>query len=146
MYTADVNNGNVVFSQGVGVTNNLTVSGGFNYTPLGVIWQWGGASAPAGFLICDGSAISRTGFAALFATIGIVYGSTTFRIPNLQSRVAVGRNTGDGYFASLGFTGGATSVQLGLNHMPSHSHSVTDTGHNHSVNDYGHAHEIYQLW
>ena len=148
VYTADVTNGNVVFSQGVGVTNNLTVSGGFNYTPPGVIWQWAAASAPVGFLICDGSAISRTGYAALYAIIGTAYGigdgSSTFNIPNLQSRVAVGRNTGNGSFASLGQAGGEAAHTLSLNEMPSHSHAVSDPGHNHGLNDPEHGHELYQ--
>ena len=116
VFTADVTNGNVVFSQGVGVTNNLTVSGGFNYTPPGVILQWAAAAAPAGFLICDGSAVSRTGYAALYAIIGTTYGigngSNTFNIPNLVGRVAVGRNSGDGNFSSLGTRSGSSYAQL----------------------------------
>lgn len=148
VYTADVNNGNVVFSQGVGVTNNLTVSGGFNYTPPGVIMQWAAVTAPVGYLICDGSAVSRTGFAALFATIGTAYGggnnSTTFNIPNLVGRVAVGRDSGNGNFTSLGIRSGSTVTQLGVSELPSHSHGITDPGHNHGVNEAPHNHEIWQ--
>ena len=145
VYTADVTNGNVVFSQGVGVTNNLTVSGGFNYTPPGVILQWAAAAAPAGFVNCDGSAISRTGYAALYAIISTTYGigngSTTFNIPNLVGRMAVGRNSGDGNFSSLGTRSGLSYAQLGLSELPSHSHSMTDPGHNHGLNDpSGHFH------
>lgn len=138
MYTADVNNGNVVLSQGVGVTNNLTVSGGFNYTPPGVIMQWATVTAPVGYLICDGSAVSRTGFAALFAIIGTTHGagnnSKTFNIPSIVGRAAVGRNSGDSSFASLGYRGGSTLAQLTANKLPSHTHSITD---NHAMNDPG---------
>ena len=55
---------------------------------VGVIKQWTAAQPPKGWLICDGSAISRTEYATLFAIIGTTYGagngSTTFNIPNAQ--------------------------------------------------------------
>lgn len=58
------------------------------FNPSGIISAYGGTSAPSGWLICDGSAISRTGFASLFAAIGTAYGagdgSTTFNIPDLR--------------------------------------------------------------
>ena len=54
----------------------------------GIINIFAGAVAPGGWLICDGSAISRTTYADLFTAIGETYGvgdgSTTFNIPNLQ--------------------------------------------------------------
>ena len=148
VYTADTSVGNLVFSQGVGVTGNLTVTGGFNYVPPGVIWQWGGTNTPAGFLICNGAAVSRTAYAALYVNIGTVYGigdgSSTFNLPNLQGRVPVGRNTGDSNFASLAQSGGEDAHTLSLNEMPTHGHNISDPGHNHGLNDPGHGHIMYQ--
>lgn len=61
---------------------------------LGMITMWGGAVAPTGALLCDGSAISRTTYADLFAIIGTTFGagdnSTTFNLPNFQGVVPKG--------------------------------------------------------
>jgi hypothetical protein len=54
--------------------------------PVGAAFGFGGATAPEGYLLCDGAAVSRHDFAALFAVIGTTYGagdgSTTFTLPN----------------------------------------------------------------
>jgi microcystin-dependent protein len=58
----------------------------FSDTPVGTITGYGGAAAPSGWLLCDGSAVSRTAYAELFSVIGTTYGtgngSTTFNVPN----------------------------------------------------------------
>ena len=61
--------------------------------------MYGGASAPTGWLLCDGTAYSRTvTYSSLFAAIGTAYGvgdgSTTFNVPDLRSRSALGSGTG----------------------------------------------------
>lgn len=65
--------------------------------PSGVILPFGGSSAPTGFLICDGSAVSRTDYADLFDVIGTTYGSgdgsTTFNLPNLSTAVLPSSST-----------------------------------------------------
>lgn len=63
--------------------------------PVGAIIPYGGATAPnAGFLLCDGSAVSRSTYADLFAVLGTAFGvgdgSTTFNVPDMRGRVAVG--------------------------------------------------------
>ena len=104
--------------------------------PAGSIIEWGGATAPANWLIADGSAVSRTTYASLFAAIGTTFGagdgSTTFNLPDMRGRVPVGKNGGT--FGTLGATGGAETVALTLAQMPGHSHAVTitDPGHTHS--------------
>jgi len=106
--------------------------------PAGVILPYGGTAAPnAEWLLCDGTAKSRTTYAALFAAIGTAYGagdgSTTFNIPNLQGRVPVGKNTGT--FATLGATGGEEAHQLTSNELAAHTHTFTGTAmgtHNHT--------------
>jgi microcystin-dependent protein len=67
-------------------------------------------SAPAGWLLCDGAAISRTTYAALFTAIGTKYGvgdgSTTFNVPNLKGKVPIGLDSTDSDFDDRGKTGG----------------------------------------
>ena len=84
-------------------------------TPVGAITGYCGTTAPSGWLFCDGSAISRTTYAALFGVIGTTYGtgdgSTTFNLPNMQGKVPMcaGTNTdinGDTGTWNLGDTGG----------------------------------------
>ena len=58
----------------------------------GLINMWGTGSAPTGWLLCDGSAVSRATFSGLFAVIGTTFGtgdgSTTFNLPNMQGKYA----------------------------------------------------------
>jgi len=88
--------------------------------PSGVTWMYMGASAPTGWLLCDGSSVLRASYAALFAVIGTTYGSadgTHFNLPDLRGRTPVGVGTGTGGGASgTGLpTGGSplTAVALG---------------------------------
>lgn len=70
------------------------------YVPAGLIMPYGGTSAPTGYLLCDGSAVSRTTYATLFALIGITAGqgdgSTTFNLPDLRGRFLRGWDNGAG--------------------------------------------------
>jgi len=75
------------------LTTNLAAA-----VPAGVITQFGGSSAPTGWVLCDGTAYSRTvTYNNLFTAIGTTYGtgdgSTTFNVPNLKGRVPVGQDT-----------------------------------------------------
>lgn len=92
--------------------------------PAGTIVGWAAATAPSSWLIADGTAVSRTTYAALFARIGTTFGtgdgSTTFNLPNLAGRVPVGKNAGT--FATLGATGGEETHVLTTPEMPSHTH------------------------
>ena len=67
--------------------------------PTGIVEFFAGSKAPKGWLVCDGSAVSRTDYDALFEVIGTMYGagdgSTTFNLPNLIDRFAEGgKNVG----------------------------------------------------
>lgn len=99
--------------------------------------QAGNTQPPNGWLMCSGQAVSRTTYARLFAAIGTTYGagdnSTTFNVPNLKGRVVVGNSggagpAGDSAFWTNGSTGGAKTVTLTEAQMPSHGHSVYNTG------------------
>lgn len=63
--------------------------------PTASVLPYGGSSAPAGFLLCNGQAVSRTTYSVLFAAIGTAFGggdgSTTFNVPDLGGRVIAGR-------------------------------------------------------
>lgn len=95
--------------------------------PIGSVVAFAGSVAPSGYLLCDGSAVSRSTYAKLFAIIGTTYGSgngsTTFNVPDLRGRVAVGKNAGS--FASLGATGGEENHTMTINEMPAHKHTTS---------------------
>jgi microcystin-dependent protein len=94
--------------------------------PAGIISQFAGASAPAGYFLCDGQAISRSTYATLFGVVGTTYGAgdgaTTFNVPNLKGRVPVGLDASQTEFNDLAETGGAKEVTLTEAQMPTHSH------------------------
>tara|TARA_B100001989_G_scaffold207014_1_gene155775 strand:- start:176 stop:2197 length:2022 start_codon:yes stop_codon:yes gene_type:complete len=110
-------------------------------TPIGQVIAWSGSasSLPAGYFLCDGSAVSRTTYADLFAIIGTTHGagdgSSTFNLPNLTDRFVVGasNSTGDTSYpgVSPGATGGSADAIV-----PTHKHSITDPGHFHTTLNY----------
>ena len=93
--------------------------------PIGTIIDYAGSTLPDGYLECDGSAVSRTTYASLFAAIGTTWGtgdgSTTFNLPDLRGRTAIGAGTGT--------AGGATAHSLGSKggdeRLQSHTHNVS---------------------
>ena len=112
--------------------------GGTVDMPTGTVTMFAGSTAPTGWLICDGSAVSRTTYAALFAVIGTTYGtgngSSTFNLPNLQGKFALGKSSS----YALGSTGGAATVSLSTANLPAHTHgSKTLTGETSAYGDTG---------
>jgi microcystin-dependent protein len=109
----------------------LTVLGvvGGGGPPAGAVQHFATATAPAGWLVCDGSAVSRTTYAALFAAIGATFGAgdgaATFNLPNLKGRTIVGRDSGQTEFDALGETGGEKTHVLTIAEMPAHDHTYT---------------------
>lgn len=128
--------------------------------PAGSIIAWSGSTAPSGWLLCDGTAISRTTYAALFAITSVAYGngdgSSTFNVPNLTDRLPLGKGTNNSTLGTqtgsmsassvvttasgtADFTGGTISVN---NTLASGTKdvaqitlitSVTGSGHTHAV-------------
>lgn len=105
--------------------------GGSGGAIVGEIKAYGGSTAPTGWLLCQGQAVSRSTYATLFSVIGTTYGSgdgsTTFNVPDFRGRVPIGSGTGtatDATAHSLGSTGGAETHTLKINEMPSHNHNT----------------------
>jgi microcystin-dependent protein len=106
--------------------------------PTGAIIDFGGSAAPTGFLLCNGTAISRTTYSALFNVIGTTYGtgdgSTTFNLPDLRGRVAVGLGQGAGLTNRvLAAKGGEETHVLSVGELATHAHAVSDPTHVHAV-------------
>ena len=99
-----------------------------NAIPAGVMLDFAGGSAPTGFLLCDGSAVSRSTYSRLFGVIGTVWGggngSTTFNLPDFRRRVAVGSggSGSGGLGANVGNVGGEENHTLSNAEMPLHNH------------------------
>jgi microcystin-dependent protein len=119
------------------IASQLTAS-----TPAGVITPYAGTSAPTGYLLCHGQAVSRTTYADLFSAISTTYGigdgSSTFNLPDLRGRVVAGQDDMGGTSANrltnqsggldgdtLGATGGAETHTLTTAQLASHSHNIS---------------------
>ena len=110
-----VASGNITAANFIGNGSNLT---GLVTLPSGIVLPYGGTSAPSGFILADGSSLSRTTFAALFAIFGTTYGSdsgTTFTVPDLRGRVVAGQDDMGGASANrlTGLSGGVNGDTLG---------------------------------
>jgi microcystin-dependent protein len=112
-------------------------------TPVATIVMYGAAAAPTGWLLCDGTAVSRTTYAALFAVIGTEYGtgdgSTTFTLPDLKGRAPVGYGAGSGLTNrnDLGAKFGTETQTLTEANLPSHDHTIG--WQSDGTNDHDHA-------
>lgn len=113
--------------------------------PTGSGALWFAAVPPAGYLLCDGSAVSRATYSALFAVIGTTWGvgdgSTTFNLPNFKGRVPMGLDVAQTEFDTLAETGGAKTVTLDVSMMPAHTH-VQDA-HTHVQNSHNHTQDAH---
>lgn len=109
--------------------------------PSGIINPFAGTTAPDGWLLCYGQAISRTVYSDLFIALSTTYGSgdgsTTFNVPDLRGRVVAGLDNMGGTDAgrlstanTLGTATGTETITLTSAETPSHTH--TQNSHTHT--------------
>ncbi len=95
---------------------------------IGEIRMFGGNAAPAGWLMCDGSALSINDYPELFVLIGNTYGGDgveTFYLPDLRGKLPVGQGTGPGLSRRImGQQFGVTDVTLTVAQTPAHAHTI----------------------
>ena len=100
---------------------------------IGSIVMFAGSVAPIGWLLCDGSEVSRSRYQSLFSAIGTTHGSgdgsTTFNLPDIRGRVIIGASQSH----AVSSTGGEESHSLSSSEIPSHSHSVGTHGHSNGI-------------
>jgi microcystin-dependent protein len=108
--------------------------------PIGSGALWFTATPPTNWLICDGSSLSTTTYAALFAVIGYQYGGSgpNFNLPPTQNIFPIGA----GASFPLASVGGEANHTLAYGEMPAHEHNVPDPGHPHSAYQNAHSHAI----
>jgi microcystin-dependent protein len=132
--------GQVLTSNGAGALPSFQTLTAF---VSGMLMPYAGSTAPSGWLLCYGQAISRTTYADLFTAISTTYGSgdgsTTFNVPDFRGRAAFGLDNMGGTAANRitnavsGITGTTLGSAGGDQNSQSHTHtaSVTDPGHSH---------------
>lgn len=118
--------------------NGVAVGAGSGVV-AGVIAMYGGATAPAGYVLCDGASYVRTGgtYDALFAAIGTAYGfvdGTHFNVPDLQGRIPVGKGT-NAAVNVLNANDGQTVANRRPHHRTTNALSASQAGHNHGTGD-----------
>ena len=114
------------------------IIGGVDSVPVGSVIAFAGSTAPTGFLICDGTAVSRTTYADLFTAVGVIYGSgdgsTTFNLPDLRGEFIRGLDGGRGVDSNR--TLGSAQSSANLSHT--HTGSTASSG--------GHVHDFSYPW
>ena len=131
--------GNLITGLGTGVSStdavNVAQLATVNSVVTGTIQMWPTVTAPTGYLLCGGTAVSRSTYAALYAVIGTTFGvgdgTTTFNLPNYSDRMPIGSGT----IGALAATGGTKDAVV-----VSHTHTATST-----VSDPSHAHQTYDV-
>jgi microcystin-dependent protein len=126
-------------------TNLIYIHNGSSFTqnnlsPVGMISPFAGSSAPDGWLLCHGQAVSQVTYATLFALIGSTYdvtgpGAGNFRVPDLRGRTIFGQGTNADVDA-LGDNEGIDAANV-INRRPKHKHTAASTTSVANVNPSG---------
>lgn len=148
--STNISTGAIITAGGIGVAKNAYVGGdaqvlgtvyqgSYMLVPTGAIFPFAVGTAPAGYLLCNGTAVSRTTYSVLFGVIGTTYGVgdgiTTFNLPNFNGRIPIGYQSGT---YDLAVAGGASTVTLTTLELPAHTHSGTTSSngsHTHTYQD-----------
>jgi microcystin-dependent protein len=95
---------------------------------VGEIKMFAGTFAPLNWLFCQGQILPISSYNTLYALVGTQFGgdgTTTFGIPDLRGRIPIGAGAGPGLSnRTAGNKGGAETVTLTVNQLPSHTHNV----------------------
>lgn len=104
--------------------------------PLGIVKMWAGAAVPDGYHLCDGTALSKSVYPALYAALGDTFNTANdadgnayatqegyFRLPDLSGRFIAGYRATDSEYNQYGKTGGEKKHLLTIAELPAHSHS-----------------------
>jgi microcystin-dependent protein len=158
-YAGNVGIGTTTPAYALDVTGDLNITGDYKVNgtnlqtvPTGTVSAFAGSSAPTGYLLCDGSPVNRTTYAALASVLedpsapgtyiyGSGDGSTTFNLPDLRGRVVAGLGesllgaTADTLGEDNGLIADTKEHTLSIDEIPSHQHKTdgTDGGDNHAV-------------
>jgi len=115
--------------------------------PVGVVHDYVGATAPTGWLLCYGQAVSRATYSDLFTLVstafGVGDGATTFNLPDFRGRIGVGTDNMGGVDATrltsantMGTAGGAETVTLTSGEVPAHTHTATTSSNGDHAHTY----------
>ncbi len=132
---ADGSNGQMLQTNGSGALSFTTVQG----VPTGSVFCMAVVSIPSGYLECNGDAVSRSTYSALFAVIGTAYGSgngsSTFNLPDLRGEFVRGVDRGRGVDSgrNIATSQGSQNAQHNHSASASSSSSVSDPGHFHNL-------------
>ena len=130
---SSITNGGFLQTDGSGNLSFQIVAG----VPTGSVFCMAVISIPSGYLECNGTAVSRSTYSALFAVIGTAYGSgngsSTFNLPDLRGEFIRGVDRGRGVDSGRNIATSQGSQNSSHNHSASSTSSVSDPGHNHSM-------------
>ena len=119
--------------QGITTTSATTATPAYDLVPTGTIAMWVSATAPDGWLLCDGTGFSNATYPDLATVVGDTYGThsgSTYYQPNIKGRTVIGVGTGTGLTArTLGTAGGAETVAI-TDNIVSHLHTLGNHAHN----------------
>jgi microcystin-dependent protein len=122
-----------------GVTSAIqTQINNISSAPIGSVTMWVTGTAPTGWLLCQGQAVSRTTYATLFGVISTTYGvgdnSSTFNLPDLRGRVPMGAGTG----RNVADSANLTARTLGAKVSDAETHTLTTA----EIPDHSHGGQI----
>jgi microcystin-dependent protein len=106
--------------------------------PPGAVSTFAGTLAPDGWLMCNGQEVLISSYNKLYETIGNTYGVASteeyFKLPDMRSKFPLGSGDGGENLTNrvLASTGGAETHTLTSNEIPSHTHTINDSGHSHT--------------